>query len=443
MVNFYKATPKTQKLGQQCTLKVTRLDFNGSGVASHQQKSLFVDGALPNETVIVKITEQKSKYYRGKLIEVKSASDNRVPAPCQHFLTCGGCDLQHLDFHEQRAFKQQKVAELFARHSIVENNEENNLPWQPAIFDEPLHYRRKARIGVQYNKKGQATIGFRQRSSNQLVAVKQCPVLIKPLDNLFQPLNVLLAKLSGKNPIGHIEVVVTNVTTLIVRQLVALSAQDKTFWLEFSQQQHCQIMIDNGKAISPVTSCEPLYYLIDEKIKLQFSADDFIQVNPAINAKMVARAIDWLALTEDDKVLDLFCGLGNFSLPIATRVESVVGVEGVDNMVVKARANAIDNNIHNCRFYQADLNSDWHAHEWATESYTKVLLDPARAGAYQAIEQLVKVNINQLLYVSCDPTTLAKDSALLLRHGYKIEKISLIDMFSQTKHIETMVLFVR
>jgi len=142
-------------------------------------------------------------------------------------------------------------------------------------------------------------------------------------------------------------------------------------------------------------------------------------------------------------VLDLFCGLGNFSLAIASIVAKVTGIEGVDKMVIKARENAIENNLTNCQFYQADLNSDWQSNAWAKEKYTKVLLDPARAGAYQAIEQLVKFNIEQILYISCDPATLAKDTALLLTHGYKIEKIALMDMFTHTKHIETMVLFVR
>jgi 23S rRNA (uracil1939-C5)-methyltransferase len=156
---------------------------------------------------------------------------------------------------------------------------------------------------------------------------------------------------------------------------------------------------------------------------------------------MVEQALDWLSITNKDNVLDLFCGLGNFSLPIAQRANKVVGVEGVNNMVLQADDNARSNGIKNCRFYQADLNSDWQTQEWAKQSFDKVLLDPARAGAYQALEQVIALSIKQVLYVSCDPTSLAKDSALLLRKGYKITKIGLIDMFAQTKHVETMVLF--
>jgi 23S rRNA (uracil1939-C5)-methyltransferase len=451
VANFFKVTPKTQNLGKQCTLKITRLDFNGCGVGVYQHNNIFIDGTLPGETVIAKIIEQKNKYLRGKLIEVVSQSEKRIEADCEHFSNCGGCDLQHLTPQAQLSFKQQKVKELFERQRVDPSHTKKSkpplveiaLPWLESITSQVWHYRRKARIGVQYNKSGQATIGFRQRGSNQLVAIKKCPVLVAPFDELFKPLNQVLTKLSGSNPVGHIELIVTDVLNLTVRQLVKMSDQDRELWLAFSQQYQCQVMVDDGKSISPLTTCESLSYLIDDDVKLQFFPDDFIQVNHDINTKMVAQAIEWLALKPQDNVLDLFCGLGNFSLPIAKRVANVIGVEGVDKMVQQAKDNARDNHINNCQFYQADLNSDWQNYPWINETFNKALLDPARAGAYKAIEQLVKLNIQQLLYVSCEPSTLAKDSALLLSHGYKIEKIALIDMFSQTKHIETMVLFVR
>jgi 23S rRNA (uracil1939-C5)-methyltransferase len=451
VAKIFKAAPKSSNVGQNSTVTISRLDFNGCGVASYKNKSIFIDGTLPNETVIAKIFEQKSKYFRGKLLEVVTPSEKRVDAECQHFLKCGGCDLQHLVIDEQLSFKQQKVIELFARNNIVlkaENDDQKQaLLWQETLSGESWHYRRKARIGVQYNKAGQVTVGFRQRGSNQLVSIKKCMVLNEHLSEIFNPLRKLLDKLSGHNSVGHVEVIFTDVVTVIVRQLVTLSEQDKVYWMAFSESHHCQIMFDYGDKITPITRYEPLTYSLncqDEKTtNIHFSADDFIQVNHDVNTQMVNQAIDWLALDEKDKVLDLFCGLGNFSLPIAQLVESVTGIEGVDKMVEQAKSNAIENSIQNTQFYQADLNSDWSSHLWATEHYDKALLDPARAGAYQAIEQLVKFNIQTLLYVSCDPTSLAKDSALLLSHGYKIDKISLIDMFSQTKHIETMVLFTQ
>jgi len=438
VANFFKPKAQKQPSGQEIKIKINRLDINGTGVGSYQKKPVFVDGVLPDEVIHVKLIEQKNKFYKAKLISVESASEQRIEAKCQHFSRCGGCDLQHFRFAAHIDFKKQKVTDLFARSGITAD-----LPWQNAIISEPWHYRRKARIGVQYDKKGTATIGFRQKSTNQLVKIKQCHVLVEPLSNIFPILNEILPQLSGKDSIGHIEVIATDKTSLVIRQLSKLSAKDESVWLAYAQKYQWQLFFDNGSDISTLCEVMPLTYQINEKIKLTFTVNNFIQVNHQVNQLMVKQAIDWLALNKNDHVLDLFCGLGNFTLPIADIAASVVGIEGVDNMVVQASENAKLNSIDNCQFYQANLNSDWQNHDWAKQSFDKVLLDPARAGAFEAIGQLVKLNIKQVLYVSCDSTTLAKDSALLISHGYSITKIALVDMFSQTKHIETMVLFTR
>jgi len=440
MANFFKVTAKKQQLGQEVKINVMRLDMNGCGVGQYKKKPIFIDGTLPDEVVQVKILEQKNKYSRGKLIEVVSSSHQRVEAKCQHFLTCGGCDLQHMTPAAQLDFKQQKVSDLFSR-----NNHAQALPWQEPILGQSWHYRRKARIGVQYNKTGQATIGFRQRGSNHLINIKNCPVLIEPLNNIFSPLKKLLKKISGTNTIGHIEVIATEKVTLVVRQLEKLTQQDKHHWQAFSDDFSCDVLFDFGKEITPLDESvsSQLTYVLDDNIQIAFSSDNFIQVNHGVNKDMITQALKWLDLNEQDVVLDLFCGLGNFSLPIAKNVSQVVGIEGVELMVSNAHKNALQNGLNNCEFYQADLNSDWQSDVWAKKKYTKLLLDPARAGAYQALQQLAHLNIENILYVSCDPATLAKDSELLLAQGYHIEKISLMDMFSQTKHIETMVLFVK
>ena len=251
--------------------------------------------------------------------------------------------------------------------------------------------------------------------------------------------------MSGKNAIGHIEVISTDKITVVVRQLEKLTNQDKQHWQIFSENYSCEILMDNGKIVTPLlnNTLAALTYDLDDNINIKFSSDNFIQVNHNVNKKMITQALSWLNLNKQDKVLDLFCGLGNFSLPIAKKVSEVIGIEGVDQMVLKAQENAQLNGLTNCEFHQADLNSHWQREAWSKKKYTKLLLDPARAGAYQALEQLVNFNISTVLYVSCDPATLAKDSELLLANGYRIEKISLMDMFSQTKHIETMVLFVK
>ncbi|MCW8833033.1 MAG: 23S rRNA (uracil(1939)-C(5))-methyltransferase RlmD, partial [Colwellia sp.] len=232
------------------------------------------------------------------------------------------------------------------------------------------------------------------------------------------------------------------VLTLVVRQVRGLNEQDRLLWQTYAQQYQWQVIFDLGNGQKEHLSAEQsLRYTLANNIAITFTDDDFIQVNQEVNEAMVAQALDWLALEPSDQVLDLFCGLGNFSLPIAKKVDKVIGVEGVQAMVDKAKANAINNQLDNCQFYQADLNSHWLEQPWAKSQYTKVLLDPARAGAEQAVLQLATLAIPSVLYVSCDPATLARDSKLLLAQGYRIVKIGVIDMFSHTKHVETMVLF--
>ncbi|MBL4899574.1 MAG: 23S rRNA (uracil(1939)-C(5))-methyltransferase RlmD [Colwellia sp.] len=461
MANFFKENTKkkvnkqSNKLKQIHTIIIDKLDLNGSGVGRYQQKPIFVMGSLPNETVEIRITEQKNKYILAKLLKVNNASKHRVVAQCQHFSRCGGCDLQHLDYAEQLIFKQKKIVELFSRHGIS-NELLKQLSWQKPIQSSQWHYRRKARIGVQFDKNSQAIIGFRQKATNQLVAIKSCPVLEKPADDIFPILKVLLAKLTVKKAIGHIEVISAdnvddkaNRLTLVVRQIRPINTHDRQLWQEYAKKHSWTVcFLENKKEQNSAdeqasTLAYELSYQLHDEIQIHFSNTDFIQINQQVNLAMIEQALAWLMPTSNDQVLDLFCGLGNFSLPLAKKVAKVVGVEGVQAMVDKAFANAKSNKIDNCQFYQTDLNSEWLSNSWAKNNFTKVLLDPARAGAEQAVEQVSQLNIATILYVSCEPTTLARDSKILLDKGYKISKIGLIDMFSQTKHVETMILFQR
>ena len=453
MVNFFKEnTKKTvkNKEKQKLTVKVEKLDTNGCGVAYYKDKPIFINGSLPNEVVDVQLVEQKNKYSRGKLLSINNTSEKRVAVKCQHFNLCGGCDIQHVAYEEQLNFKQNKIIELFSR-SGMSLNVVKTLPWQKPITSLTWHYRRKARIGVQFDKNANATIGFRQKATNQLVAVKSCPVLVQPVDVIFPRLKKLIAKLSVKKSIGHIEVICADndtndaaKVTLVVRQIRAINAQDRALWETFAKDNQCQVYFqenDTDDIESDSDDSMSLHYQLMDGIQINFSTTDFIQINEQVNLTMVEQSLAWLTPTPDDQILDLFCGLGNFSLPLAKKSAAVVGVEGVQSMVDKAMANARFNHIDNCRFYQADLNNNWLSNEWAKQRFTQVLLDPARAGAEFAITQVIKLDIPKVLYVSCEPTTLANDSQLLLLAGYKIEKIGLIDMFSHTKHVETMVLF--
>ena len=436
MANFFKASPKKSQAQQQLTLTVQRLDQQGCGVAYMAKKPVFIDGVLPDEIAEVKISQQNSKYAKAKLIKLVQTSVEREEVKCRHYYQCGGCNLQHLKYEAQIAYKQEKVTQLFSREKIAED-----LPWQTPITSDVWHYRRKARIGVQYNKQNKPIIGFRQRESNNLVEIKSCPVLVTEFSSIFIQLREILPKLSGKNAIGHVEIIAAKQNAVVIRQLSKISKADQELWLEFANENQYSLFIDDGKQVMPMFDDAALSYALTETLNIEFSANSFIQVNHKINLHMVQQALTWLNLEPDDVVLDLFCGLGNFSLPIAQSVKSVVGIEGVQDMVNRAANNATINGLKNCQFYQADLNSDWQNQHWATQPFNKVLLDPARAGAYQALAQLVKLKIKTLVYVSCDPTSLARDAKLLIEQGYKIEKIAIMDMFSQTKHVETMVMF--
>ncbi len=456
MANFFKANPKKSViLSQVLTLNINKLDVNGCGIGQYKQKSIFVNGTLPNENVDVRLIEQKNKYDRARLVKVNKSSEHRVNPKCQHFHLCGGCDIQHISYQAQLAFKQRKVIELLSRHHIsVEITD--SLAWESPLIGDPWHYRRKARIGVQFDKKDHVTIGFRQKYTNQLVAIKSCSVLMEPANNIFLPLKKIINQLNIKKSIGHIEVICADVESdscaeknqviLVIRQLKTLSKHDEAVWHKAAAQYQWQLIFDEGRdqkcSDSDTVPCESSFsYPLIDKVAINFSSSDFIQVNAQVNIAMVAQAISWLKPDTNDYVLDLFCGLGNFSLPIAKKVRGVIGVEGVQAMVDKASMNAKANNIDNCQFYQADLNSDWLNKHWAKHTFSIVLLDPARAGAEQAVIQLTKLNIVTILYVSCDPATLARDSQILLSNDYEIVKIGLIDMFCQTKHVETMVLF--
>lgn len=462
MANFFKENTKKQvskKTNKIDCITIDKLDLNGCGVGRYQKKPIFVTGSLPNEVVEVRIAEKKNKYILAKLLKINKVNEFRIAAQCKHFTLCGGCDLQHYDYKEQLLFKQKKVAELFSR-SGVSSEVISHLPWQNTVESSQWHYRRKARIGVQFDRNSQAIVGFRQKATNQLVAIKSCPILIKPACDIFPLLNKLLAKLTVKKAIGHIEVIATDITDdnvgklqLVVRQIRSINTADRQLWQEYAEKHAWTVQFVESKNTQEDTHQEEsstiessqggLSYQLLDDIRINFSTTDFIQINEPVNLAMIAQALTWLALDPNDQILDLFCGLGNFSLPLAKKVANVVGIEGVQVMVDRASANAKANNIDNCQFFQADLNSSWSSNHWAKENYTKALLDPARAGAEHAVEQICELNIATVLYVSCDPTTLARDSQVLLTKGYKITKIGLIDMFAQTKHVETMVLFQR
>ncbi len=437
MARFFQPKKKSQQVERKHqSVTIERLDHQGAGIAYYEKKPLFVDGALPGESVVVQLTENKSKYARAKLIKVVSPSTQRVEPFCPHYQQCGGCDLQHLEYAAQLQQKQQTLVSLF--HKIA--GQEESL--QPLIRGEQHHYRRRARFSVLQDKKTQRLhIGFRRKQSKQIVDIHACPLLAEPLNPLLVELREVLQTFSAPHKIGHIELVqADNGPCIALRYDGALAVKDKQALLAVAQRANASLYHSpaSGEMIR-LSGDEPYYQ--ETGLRHYFTPNNFIQVNQNVNVQMVQQALSWLDLNAQDRVLDLFCGLGNFTLPIATKCAHVIGVEGVDAMVKRAQDNARYNQIENAQFYQANLEEALAGQVWAKAQFDKILLDPARAGAGGIVEQFRALGAKRVVYVSCNPATLARDSQSLLAQGYKLEKLAMLDMFPHTGHLESMALF--
>lgn len=444
MVKIYQAAKgsrdKPQQL-KQIEVQIERLDHEAQGIGFEQKRIVFVSGALPGERVKVQLTEQKDKSAKGKVVKVLQASPLRQVPECTHFAECGGCQLQYLSAEHQLELKQQGVDQLL-RHSTGLAS----LPWQAPLKSQGQGYRRKARIGVWFDKKTQQfTVGFRKANDKVITSVEHCLVLSPALAPVFSVLQQQLPKLQQGSAITHVEALdADGQVYLIVRHIRPLPESDRHALIEAWPEARWI-----GEAVPElyqpwqVGTAEPGYSLPAFALTLKFSAADFIQVNPEINQQMVQQAVDWLNPGPEDQVLELYSGIGNFSLALAQCTKWVHGLEGVSAMVQRAQANAALNGLTNLSFSQADLHLPWPKADWNQPKYQKVLLDPARAGAVGAIEQIAALTPAQILYVSCNPLTFARDAKVLLACGYQLDKISAMDMFPQTSHLELMALFHR
>ncbi|MBO1519318.1 23S rRNA (uracil(1939)-C(5))-methyltransferase RlmD [Oceanisphaera pacifica] len=435
MVQFFKESkPKPQK---QALLDVTVLDTNrqGMGVARYQGRPLLIAGALQGEHVRVRLAVQNNKYQSADLVKVLKPADTRLTPFCRYTHECGGCTLQHMASDEQRTFKANAVRRLFARQGIDKLPE---FEWLEPI--ETQAYRRVARLAIRRQKKGVA-LGFRRGQSHQLVEIEHCGVLRPALSALIAPLRKLLNQLTALKQLGHLELYdAAEGVAVLLRHTNTLPASDIELLLRFAQQQEMALFLQDDNGRRPLHLPFSLYYQIDN-IKLFFTPGDFIQINAELNAQMVSQAQTWLAAAPEMPILDLFCGVGNFSLPLASAGHPVIGVEGVMEMVEQARGNAEENNLAQARFYRADLAADFTQEVWAQQGFDYVLLDPGRAGAEKVMPYLCQMEPKRLLYVSCNPITLAQDSHVLLAAGYQLTRLSLIDMFPHTAHCEAMALF--
>jgi len=450
MAQFFQAKPnKSKQLSTKLSLSVTQLDHLGAGIAQHQGKVVFIPGVLPDETAIVQFVEQKKSYSKAKLIAIELASAHRVKPHCPHYYECGGCDLQHMDTQAQREHKQTTLVDLMSKSSTT-SAIETDVVAAPIVGDS-WHYRRRARLATLFDKNTRRLqLGFRAANSNKIVSIQQCPVLAESLSALITPFAVNLNQLKARSSLGHVELTqADNGNFAVLRVTKVLPASDIRWLTGFAEKHQVNLLLqdDAGQLtqLYPLLQTDdavtlPYYHLAQESVRCSFTPGNFVQVNGAINQSMVDQAIAWLDPQPGERILDLFCGVGNFSLPLALKAAEVVAVEGVPEMVQQAKQNAIDNKLDNVTFYHADLSADLSTQPWLGK-IDKLLLDPARAGAFESLQWLQKMQPKKVVYVSCNPASLARDSSVLLANGYRIAKVGLVDMFPQTHHIEAMVLF--
>lgn len=439
MAQFYspKRRVTTRPAAQILTVTVTDLDPFGQGVAHHKGKTLFVTGVLPGEQAEIQLTEDKQKFAKGKLKRLLNHSPQRVEPRCPHFGVCGGCQQQHVSETLQQQSKAAALGRMFSRETGV-------TPQPESVIAGPQYgYRRRARLGLQWHpQQKKLLMGFRQAASAELVAVTQCPVLAPELRQLLVPLAECLNRLQAARRLGHAELVLAdNGPVLVLRHLNTLTDRDRQILLHFSQQNKVTLYLAPDSEQLEKLCGETPYYQVDG-LQLAFSPRDFIQINDAVNQQMVTQAIEWLEIAPNDRILDLFCGMGNFTLPLARRAKTVVGIEGVASLVANGQYNARKNLLSNVSFFHENLEDDIERQPWAAQKFDKVMLDPARTGAAGVMSHIVKLAPERVVYISCNPTTLARDSNVLLAAGYRLARVRMLDMFPHTGHLESMALFI-
>ena len=424
---------------------VVDLAHDGRGVARVEGKAVFIEGALPSERVRFRVHKRRRHMDEAALVDVLVASAERAVPRCAHFGICGGCSLQHLAPAAQLAAKEGQLLENLQRIGNV----------QPQRVLEPLRgpewaYRRRARLGIKYvHKKGRVLAGFREREKPYIADIKHCDVLLAPLGNLPAELAALTETLSLREKMPQVEVAAGDgATALVFRVLEPLSAADLEKLAAFGAKRGLQIFLQPGglDTVRPLRDdYPPLDYAVDGgRVVIEFGPVDFIQVNRDINASMVDAAMTLLQPQARDAALDLFCGLGNFSLPLARRAGRVMGVEGDASLVSKARGNAARNGIGNAEFAVQNLFEPKSFGAWGSEHYDLVLLDPPRAGAAELLTCMSRWGPRRVVYISCHPGSLARDAQILVaEHGFILSAAGVMDMFPHTTHVESIAVFER
>ncbi len=434
-------------------LDILDLSHDGRGVARRPDgpnagKTVFVAGALPGERVRVQQTARSRSFDEAKTLEVLTASPDRVPARCPHFGICGGCVLQHLAEEKQIGAKQRVLLENLERIGHVTPGEV-----LPPLTDGSWGYRRKGRFSVRrVEKKGRTLVGFREQDPRFVADLSECHTVVPQVGMRIAALSALIDTLDARRDLPQVEFIAGDATeefdgvALVFRHLQPLSEGDRAALVAFGREHRIAIFLQPGgvDSVHPLWPEDPQlsFRLTQWGIELKFRPLDFIQVNAGLNGKMIAHALALLDVQPDERVLDLFCGLGNFTLPLARVAREVVGVEGDAGLVARARENAAHNGLANAQFHAADLAQDLRGQPWARTDFDRLLLDPARSGADAVLKQLPLKGLERIVYVSCHPGSLARDAGHLVNErGWKLRAAGVMDMFPHTAHVESIAVF--
>ncbi|PPC86834.1 MAG: 23S rRNA (uracil(1939)-C(5))-methyltransferase RlmD [Methylotenera sp.] len=430
------------------TAIIESLDQEGRGVAHVDGKTIFIDGALPNERVTYQSQQIKPSYEVAKVVDIIKQSNQRTTPKCPHFGLCGGCKLQHLDANAQVAAKQ-RLLENDLWH-IGKVKPDNMLP---ALYGPTWGYRHKARLSVKYvEKKQRVLVGFNEKATRYVADMNSCEVLVPEVSALIAPLQHMIVQLSIRDKLPQIELAVGegNVIVLIFRIMDALTIADETIFKAFAEEYHVQIWTqtkgpDTIKPFWPLNGKALSYSLPEFGLRYPFKPNEFTQVNPQINQVMIRRAMQLLNPQSGEKIADFFCGIGNFTLPIARSGANVLGLEGLANLVDRANESAVLNHINHVKFGVADLFKMTPESLLALGKFDKWLIDPPRDGAFELVKAIEDNTAPQtIVYVSCNPATLARDAGVLVNEkGYVLSAAGVINMFPHTSHVESIALFVR
>jgi 23S rRNA (uracil1939-C5)-methyltransferase len=422
------------------------LSHDGRGVARREGeggKVTFISGALPGEVVRAEPTARNRHFDEARTLEVLQPSPQRVTPRCPHFGVCAGCVLQHLEESQQIVAKQRVLIDNLTRIGHVTPG-----TVLPPLVGESWGYRRKGRFSVRrVEKKDKTLVGFREQDPRFVADLTQCLTVIPEIGLKVSALSTFIETLDGKRDIPQVEFIAgDDAIVLTIRHMLPLSEPDKAAWAAFGAEHGFSIFLQPGgvESVHPLVPGEvPLSFrLAPWNVELAFRPLDFIQVNATLNEKMIALALELLDAGPDERVLDLFCGLGNFTLPLARTVREVVGVEGEAGLVARAKENAARNGLDNAQFFAADLTQDQRQATWMRQGFDKLLLDPPRSGAIEVLQQLPLKQFKRIVYVSCHPGSLARDAGYLVNEqGFTLVSAGAMDMFPHTAHVESIAVF--